>query len=50
MTQAGMNLDRITEMAETDEDVLAVILFGSSARGEVYQISISVLSQTPKEM
>ncbi len=43
-----MNPDRITEMAETDEDVLSVILFGSSARGEVYRDIDICLVTDPK--
>ena len=32
-----MNTDQLVEMAEADKDILAAILFGSSARGEVYR-------------
>ncbi len=32
-----MNTDQLIEMAEADKDILAAILFGSSARGEVYR-------------
>ena len=30
-----MNTDQLVEMADADKDILAAILFGSSARGEV---------------
>jgi len=33
----GINTDQLIEMAEADKDILAAILFGSSARGEVYR-------------
>jgi len=33
----GMNTDQLVEMAEADKDILAAILFGSSARGKVYR-------------
>ena len=43
-----MNTDQLIEMAEADKDILAAILFGSSARGEVYRDIDICLVTDPK--
>lgn len=43
-----MNTDQLIEMADADKDILAAILFGSSARGEVYRDIDICLVTDPK--